>query len=81
MLSEAQLNNYKFFTSHLQEYLDDPLMKNKYVIISGEKVVGAYDSFGLAYKEACDNYALGEFIIQQVVDTSEIVEFLWSAVV
>lgn len=80
MLSAAQQKNYDFFLKHLQEYLSSPILKGKFVQIFNEELTGAFDTFEAAYVDACAKLPLGEFIIQQVIDGSETVEFLWSAV-
>ena len=81
MLNSLQQKNYDFFCANLSEYLKNPVLKNKYAIFCNEELKGAYDSFGAAYAFACENYPVGEFIIQQIIDSNEIVEFLCSAVV
>ena len=80
MLSSEQQKNYDFFTEHLPEYLNDPILKGKFAVICEESLVGVYDTFESAYENSCSTLPLGDFVIQQVVDSSEIVEFLWSAV-
>lgn len=80
MLSEKQQKNYDFFSLHLNEYLDDPIKRNKYAVFCEEEIKGAYDTFDAAYIAACAQFPQDEFIIQQIVDSSDIVEFLWSAV-
>ena len=81
MLSDAQQKNYDFFLSHLAEYLENPIMRNKFAVFCSEELQGVYDSFDAAFTTACSNFAVGDFVIQQIVDTSEIVEFLRAAVV
>lgn len=81
MLSEVQQKNYDYFCKNLPAYLNDPVLKDKYAIFFNEELKGVYDSFSSAYSAACDAYPIGEFIIQQIVDKNEIVEFLWSAVI
>lgn len=80
MLSEKQQKNYDFFSSHLEEYLGDPIKRNKYAVFCEEEIKGAYDTFEVAYIAACSQFSQDEFIIQQIVDSSDIVEFLWAAV-
>lgn len=81
MLSEAQKQNYAFFEKNLCSYLDDPILKGKYAVFFNEKLQGAYDSFEAAYNAAYANYPSGDFIIQQIVNAAEVVEFLWTAVI
>lgn len=81
MLSEKQNANYQFFASHLAEYIENPLIKGKFGIFCEERLQGTFDSFDAAYSEACTRFPTDEFIIQQIVDSSAVVEFLWSSVV
>lgn len=81
MLSEAQQKNYDFFTQHLPEYLKNSFFKNKFGIFYEEELKGINDSFEAAFSDACARFPIGEFIVQQIIDSSEIVEFLVSAVV
>ena len=81
MLSETQRKNYDVFSKNLREYLQNPIMKGKYAVFCNEKLQGVYDSFEAAYSAACSEFPIGDFVIQQIIDSSEIVEFLWSAVV
>lgn len=81
MLSEIQQRNYDYFTSHLSEYLENRLLRNKFGVFFDEELQAVYDSFEAAFSEACAHYPMGEFIIQQLIDPSEIIGFLRSAVV
>lgn len=81
MLSATQQKNYDFFAAHLPEYLSNPILRGKFVVICDEKLIAAYDTFESAYESSCSTLPIGDFIIQQVIDNSEIVEFLWSAVI
>ena len=81
MLNDKQSANYRFFKSHLEEYLNSPLTKGKFGIFFNESLQGTFDSFDAAYSDACTKFPADEFIIQQLVDSSDVVDFLWSAVV
>ena len=81
MLSEAQKRNYKFFEDNLNAYLQDPILRGKYAVLYDEKLQGVYDSFGAAYTAACSGFPTDEFIIQQIINSAEVVEFLWTAVI
>lgn len=80
MLSDNQKKNYAYFNAHLAEWLNDPLKRNKFSVILDEEIKGIFDSFETAFQFACTNYPSGEFIIQQIIDQEEIVEFLRVAV-
>lgn len=81
MLNEQQKRSYAYFNDHLSEWINDNLKVNKFAVIHGEELAGLYDSFEAAFRFACVTFHENEFIIQQIVDQSEIVEFLRSAVV
>ncbi len=78
-LNETQLKDYEFFRTNLTEYLKNPLLADKYVIIWNETLINSFDSFNLAINSALSNYSPEEFIIQQVIDESNIINFLYSA--
>lgn len=81
MLSSAQEKNYEFFTKNLPDYLNNPITKGKFAVFCDEELKGVYDTFEVAYEDACSKFQVGEFIIQQIIDSSDVVEFIWSAVV
>ena len=81
MLTSKQQENYKFFSEHIKDYLNDPILKNKFVIICDGQIKSAYDSFESAYEAACTQFPMEEFIVQQIIDESETIEFIRSAVV
>ena len=75
-----QQRNYQYFQKILPELLSDPLKVDKYAVIHEETVKGLYDTFSAAYRAACSDLSM-DFIVQQVVDEREIVNFLSPAVV
>lgn len=81
MLTPKQKENYDFFSEHIAEYLKNPIMKNKFAVICNKEIKAVYDSFGSAYDAACAQYPMDEFIVQQIIDESETVEFLRAAVI
>lgn len=81
MLSSAQEKNYAFFMKNLPVYLSNPITKGKFAVFCDEEMKGVYDTFEAAYEDACAKFQMGEFIIQQIIDSSDVVEFIWSAVV
>ena len=78
-LNKTQLKNYKFFEAHLPEYLKDKLLNGKYLVIQNETIVSSFDTFDSAINSALSNYSPEEFIIQQVIDESNTINFLYSA--
>jgi hypothetical protein len=55
----------------------DELVKKycgKFVVISGDKVVSAYDDEELAYNETVKTIPLGSFMIHHITEEEEVVE-------
>ena len=53
---------FKYYLDHQSELL--PLYDGKYVMIVGDKVVGAFNSIGEAYYNGKDRVGLGNFLVQ-----------------
>jgi hypothetical protein len=79
MLSDLQMKNYEFFKEHLDEYLRDPLKRDKHAVIYDLKLQGLFDTFEAACAFAYSASANG-FVVQQIIDESEVVDYLYSAV-
>ena len=74
-ISEQQRKNYVYFQQILPELLSDPLKVDKYAIIHEESIKGVFDTFAAAYHAACAKIA-SDFIVQQIIDESKIVNYL-----
>ena len=72
--------NLVFFEENLESFLSDNTLKDKYIVISDASVKGAYDDFSAALEFASANFQEGEFIIQQVINENEQINFLRSAI-
>jgi len=46
----------------------------KFVVISGEKVIAAYDDEKIAYKETIKDIPLGSFMIHRVAEKEEVIQ-------
>ena len=46
----------------------------KFVVISGEKVVSAYEDEKIAYRETVKNMPLGSFMIHHVAEEEEVIQ-------
>jgi hypothetical protein len=79
MLTDIQMKNYEFFKEHLGEYLADSLKRGKYAVVYDLKLQGLFDTFEAACVSAYSTSA-NDFVVQQVIDESEIVDYLYSAV-
>ena len=53
---------FKYYLDHQEELL--PIYNGKYVMIVGNKVVGACNSIGEAYYKGKREYGLGNFLVQ-----------------
>jgi hypothetical protein len=47
---------------------------NKFVVISGEKVVSAYDDKKVAYQETIKTLPLGSFMIHHITEEEEVIQ-------
>ena len=46
----------------------------KFVVISGDKVVSAYDDEKMAYKETVKSIPLGSFMIHHIAEEEEVIQ-------
>ena len=74
--TNEQKSNIAYFNENLENLIDNPLYKMKFVIISSDELKGSYDTFEAALEFAAINYNSGEYIIQQVLPENEMVNFL-----
>lgn len=74
--TEKQQQDILFFNKNLETWVNNPLYKLKFVIISGEELKGVYDSFETALGAAVVSFKNGEYIIQQILPEEETVNFL-----
>jgi len=80
MLQTAKEKNLAFFNQKLSELLSDPLYTYKFVVIHGEQIKGSYDTFSAALEFAVGNFPQEEFVIQQVLNQADQINFLRSAI-
>jgi len=78
--TENQKKYLEFFRKNIGDWLKDPLMADKCVVISDNSLKGIYDTFGAAYDFAAHHFLDGDFIIQRIIDEDKIVSFLKLAV-
>jgi hypothetical protein len=72
----AKAENLQFFRDHLAEYLRDPVLSRKFVVIHGRELRGAFDTFQSALQSAIAQFSPDEFVIQQVIDDTQVISFL-----
>ncbi len=74
-MNEIKQKNVDFFKNQLASLLKDTLLAQKFVIVHNEKIVGAHDTFSNALGFAVNHFPSDEFIIQQVIDESNSINF------
>ena len=74
--TEHQKQDIAYFDENIKAWANNPLYKLKFVIISGKEIKGVYDTFEAALAAAVISFAMGEFIIQQIISENEMVNFL-----
>jgi hypothetical protein len=79
--TEAQKENLQYFQNNLTDFLANPIYKHKFAVIFDKKIVGIFDTFGNAIGSAASTLPQGEYVIQQIIDENEVINFLYPAVV
>lgn len=69
MADAALQKEFEYFKKHQDELVTK--YESRFVVISGEEVLGAYDSELEAYHETQKTHALGTFLIQRCVPGTE----------
>jgi hypothetical protein len=59
-------NEYKYFEEHYEDIKKKFL--DKFIVIIGEKVIGAYESQKEALAETLKTHKLGTFLVQKVTE-------------
>lgn len=80
MKKDTKKENVDFFQQNLEEYLKDPSLKHKYVVIAEKELKNSFDSFSAALEFASANFSPTDFVIQQVIGIDEQINFIKSAV-
>jgi hypothetical protein len=62
---------WDFYETHRDELVAEYC--GKFVVISGDKVVAAYDNDDAAYEETVKTIPLGHFMIHHITDPEEVV--------
>ncbi len=74
-MNDKKKQNLDFFNRELSNYLLNPLTKHKFLVIHDEKLIAAYDTFETALQFAASNLPHDEFVIQQALDESKVINF------
>jgi hypothetical protein len=78
--TEAQKGNLQYFQENLADFLKNPIYKHKFAVISGKEIAGIFDTFSNAIEDAASRFPQGEYIIQQIIDQDEVINFLYPAI-
>lgn len=71
-------NDYKWFKDNQKELYK--IYPDKFLVISGCKPLGAFDTFDAAMEEALKQMKAGEFLIQQCVEDTAPIQYYNRAV-
>jgi hypothetical protein len=63
-------SEWKYYENHRHELVEKYC--GKYVVISGDKVIAAYDDEDIAYDETIKTIPLGSFMIHHVMEEEEV---------
>jgi hypothetical protein len=77
--TKQQKENYHFYLKEFDRLYSDQEYKFKFVVIQKNELKGAFDSFEKAIEFAATNFAVGDFIVQQVIKTSDEIDFTMAA--
>lgn len=75
-MAATKAANVEFFRSKLGEYLENPLLRGKFVVVHDQQLRGSYDRFDVALRYAVAAFPPDEFIVQQVVADNATVSFI-----
>ncbi|MCL1966965.1 MAG: hypothetical protein FWF67_03705 [Fibromonadales bacterium] len=79
-LSPKQKESYSYFTEKFDELYSNPLYRHKFAVISGETLLGIFDTYQNAIRDAVGKYKTGDYIIQELIRDDERVNFLSPAI-
>ena len=74
--TQSQTKDLAYFRENVKAFLNDNALRFKHVIISNAKIVRSFDGLDQAAEHAATHLKRGEYIIMQVVDEDEIVNFV-----
>jgi len=79
--TEKQEKDIIFFKNSLSDFLTNDLLKHKFVVISNEKLQKSFDTLQSALEYAVENFNKGDYIIQQIIDDKEVINFARAVIV
>ena len=78
-LSPKQKESLAYFHEKFDELYSNDLYRHKFLLISGDKLLGIFDSFENAMRHAVVKYPKGDYIVQELIRNDEVVNFLYPA--
>jgi hypothetical protein len=72
-------DNILFFKEKLNNLLNDPVYKYKFIVIDNKEIKSIHDTFEKALEFATESLPDNNFIIQQVINEKEQINFIKSA--
>jgi hypothetical protein len=78
-LSQKQKESFAYFKEIFDELYNNPLYRYKFVLISGNSLLGIFDNYKNAIRHAVGKYRTGDYIVQELVKDDERVNFLYPA--
>ncbi len=79
-LTPTQQQNLDFFKSKLTELLANKLMAGKFAVIADKQIQHTADTFPAAMGYAINHFKPTDFVIQQIIDESAKISYLYNAV-
>jgi hypothetical protein len=74
--TQTQIGDMAYFRENINEFLKDNALRFKQVIVSNKQIVKSFDGLDKAVQYAVKNLTKGEYIIQQVVNEDDMVNFV-----
>jgi hypothetical protein len=74
--TERQKQDIAYYNDNINKWVNNPLYKMKFIIISGQEIKGFYDTFEAALGAAVMTFNNGDYIIQQIISKNEEINFL-----
>ncbi|MCL2070781.1 MAG: hypothetical protein FWH07_00915 [Oscillospiraceae bacterium] len=74
--TEKQLKDLDYFSANVAQFFKDNSLRFRHIIISDAKIVKSFDALDKAVDYAVQNLKKGEYIIEQVINEDEIVNFV-----
>ena len=75
-LTKTQLENLEYFHKNIGDFVNNSGLRFKHAVIANEEIAAAFDGIDAAVKYAVENLKKGDYIIQQIINEDDIVNFV-----